>query len=173
MTETKYQIEHVFFFFFFLVLGLRFSLASSVYAFGATQVLVLDWFYPRQFVIFARLFALPGTSAITFGFRDASAGMLTLNPAHVEATVAKLGECEGSCICKLMFDVRGFYNVRALFAPSQRRLTTAAQAFAVAMQANEAIGKDELLSWMQPQPTSSTTRQQLQQQQQQKQQQQP
>ncbi len=140
------------------VLGIRIAPASSPYVFGGTNLLVLDWFFPRQHVFLSRLFVLPGSNAITFGFRDAAAGMLVLNPAHVPATIEKLGECEGSCICKVMFDpVKGLYNVRSLYAPGERRLSTAAQAFAISMQANEAINKEELLSWIsgaphQPQP---------------------
>jgi hypothetical protein len=131
------------------VLGLRFNQMTGVYLSGGINSAVLDWFFPRQHVLFARLFALAATQGVTFGFRDAEAGVLSLNPAHVEATLQKLADCGGSCICKLMFDpTKGFYHVRALYAPAQRRLTTASCAFAAAMQANEAVSKEELMSWM-------------------------
>ncbi len=131
------------------VLGLRLTPVDSHYVPGGINGSVLDWIFPRQFPLFVRLFVLPGSEAIAFGFRDASAGVMPLNPLHVAAVVAKLGEsANGSCICKLVFDpTKGLYNVRAVAAHGSRRLTTAAQAYHAASYSIEAITKEELIAW--------------------------
>ena len=133
----------------FAVLGLRLVAADSPYVPGAVNPALADWIFPRQFPYLVRLFVAPGSEAIVFGFRDAAAGALALNPAHVPAVVAKLGESDkASCICKLVFDpTKGLYNVRAVYAHGTRRLTTAAQAFQAAQYSSEAITKEELVAW--------------------------